>query len=364
MEYSAISLPLHYGKAPYWLLNRMKKLSKQIIEIIINEFGEKEFFERISNPIFFQSFSNVLGFDWNSSGATTVMTGVLKSVLNSSEEIAIRVAGGKGLNARQTPEHIMKLGSFLDESEIDLLIANSRLSARIDNNALQDGYDLYHHAIIFSENYWTVIQQGMNEKLRTARRYHFKPRKFERIEVESQKEIISDRKENEIINLTSKHSRENRKTILDIIRDSRSLKRDIEFISIKQIRGQKTIDGRIIEYAVPRKVNWKAIEVAYSLQPDNFEDLLLIEGMGKGTIRALALIADLIYNSEYDRQDPAKYSFAVGGKDGVPFPVDLKVYDECISFLDTVVQQLTLDSFEKRSIEKRIAKLRPDELIT
>ncbi len=356
----SIYLPLHYGKAPHWLLTRMRKLSKLIIEVIVEEFGEKEFFYRISNPIFFQSFSNVLGFDWNSSGVTTVMTGVLKSVLNNPDS-TIRVAGGKGRHARSAPEHIKTLSKDLDldEKRIDRLILSSKLSAKIDNNAIQDGYDIYHHAVIFSERYFTVIQQGMSEENRLARRYHFAPSKFN--DDLNHSGIVAERKEREVINLESKKSKECKKAILDLIKTPNSIKRDIRemcLISVKKVRFkhtqktlQTTLNGEEYqEYLVPWRVNWKAIERAYNLEIDNFHELLLVDGMGKSTLRALALIADLIYNAEYDKQDPAKYSFALGGKDGVPFPVNVRVYDEVIGFLREVIEQTTIDRFEKAKI--------------
>ncbi len=339
-------LPLHDGKAPYWLLSRMKKLAKPIVTLIIEEFGEREFFERISDPIFFQSLSNVLGFDWNSSGSTTVLIGVLKSVLNT-EEFEIRVAGGKGANALKTPEEIRTFADELDV-EAEKLITASRLTAKIDNSALQDGYDIYHHAIIFSKRYWTVIQQGMNTQLRMARRYHWdvyssKP------EVENPHSgIIAVRREKEVINLTSDKSRDAREVMLDIVKDG-TFRRDYsKLLSIVRFK-----DG----ISVPKRIDWKAIETAYELQPERFEDLLLIKGIGKGTLRALALIADLIYNTEYDKQDPAKYCFALGGKDGVPFPVNRRIYDEVIEFMRSVIEQSRLGDFEKKKLLLKLAKL-------
>ena len=337
-------LPLHDGKAPYWLLKRMKRLAKPIVTLIIEEFGEKEFFERLSDPIFFQSFSNVLGFDRNSSGSTTVLIGVLKSVLNT-EEFEIRVAGGKGINALKTPEEVR---IFADElgANAERLIEISRLTAKVDNSALQDGYDIYHHAIIFSKRYWTVIQQGMNVQFRMARRYHWdvyssKP------EIENPHSgIVAVRRENEVINLTSDKSREARRVILDVVND-RTFRRDYSrLLSIVKFR-----DG----ISVPRRIDWKAIEKAYELQPERFEDLLLVKGIGKGALRALALIADLIYNTEYDKQDPAKYCFALGGKDGVPFPVNRKVYDEVIEFMRSVIEQSRLGDFEKKKLLIKLA---------
>ena len=339
-----IYLPLHYGKAPNWLLSRMKKLAKPIITLIIEEFGEKELFERLSDPIFFQSLSNVLGFDWNSSGSTTVLLSVLKSVLNS-EDFDIRIAGGKGKNALKTPEEIRELAKDLDV-DADYLIKISRLTAKIDNAALQDGYDIYAHAIVFSKRWWTVIQQGMNTKLRMARRYHWDVRATQPEVDEPHRGIVAMRRESNVINLTSTKSKEARKVMLDVVRDGfeRDYRRLISIV--------RTKDG----ITVPKRIDWNAIERAYELQPERFEDLLLIRGMGKGTIRALALIADLIYNVEYDRQDPAKYCFALGGKDGVPFPVNRQVYDEVIAFMRSVIEQSRLGDFEKKMLLKRLSE--------
>lgn len=332
---SEIYLPLHDGKAPYWLLNRMKKLAGQIVKVIVLEYGELEFLKRISNPIFFQSFSNVLGFDWNSSGATTVLTGVLKSVLNT-HDFEIRVAGGKGGNALKTPEEIRKFSEEIG-AKAEEIVKFSRLSAKVDNCALIDGYSLYHHAIFFTKKHFTVVQQGMNVTAKMARRYHWDV--FEQIpEVEEvHGGIISHRIEKEVVNMVSYKSRDSRKLAVDIVRDG-AFRRDYEkLISISR-RGET--------FYVPKKIDWKAVEKAYNLQVSSFEELLLVRGIGKETVRALALISDLIYNTEYDKQDPAKYCFAVGGKDGVPFPVRREIYDEVIEFMREVLKQTRLRDFE------------------
>ncbi len=333
---SEIYLPLHDGKAPYWLLNRMKKLAGQIVKAILIEYGELEFLKRISNPIFFQSFSNVLGFDWNSSGATTVLTGVLKSVLNTPE-FEIRVAGGKGENALKTPEEVIGLAEEIG-ANAEKIVEFSRLSAKVDNCALIDGYSLYHHAVFFTRRHFTVVQQGMNVEVKMARRYHWNV--FEQVpEVEEvHRGIISQRIEKEVVNMVSRKSKDSRKLAVDLINDG-SFRRDYEkLISISK-RGKA--------FYVPRKINWKALEKAYNLQISSFEDLLLMRGIGKETIRALALISDLIYNVEYDKQDPAKYCFALGGKDGVPFPVRKDVYDEVIDFMGEVLKQTQLRDFDR-----------------
>jgi len=339
-------LPLHHGKAPYWLLERMKKLAKPIVYLILSEFGEKEFFNRISNPIFFQSLSNVLGFDWNSSGATTVLTGVLKSVLNT-EDFDVKIAGGKGKNALDTPNQIRCLADSigLSDEKVEKLINASKMSSKIDNAVLQDGYDVYHHAIIFSKKYWTVIQQGMNVKFKLARRYHWEVYVSNPKVEEVHSAIVAERKENSVINLTSKRSRDSRNLLVDIIKEKK-FKRDYKkLISIKKFDSG---------FYVPRKLNWNAIETAYELQPEKFEDMLLIRGFGKGAIRALALISDLIYNVEYDKQDPAKYCFALGGKDGVPFPINRKLYDEVIEFFKEILKQAEISDFERRKALERL----------
>ncbi len=322
-----IYLPLHSGRVPYWLFKKMRELAEPIVKIIIDEYGEKEFFKRISNPIFFQSFSNVLGFDWNSSGSTTVLTAVLKSVLNRGE-FDIRVAGGKGSNALKTPDEIKIFSEELGVNP-EKLIRFSRFSAKVDNSALIDNYSIYHHVVIFSKKYFTVIQQGMNPAEKLARRYHWDVYTDIPSIENVHSGIISERFEDRVVNMTSKLSREARKLCLDIIRDN-SFKRDYKrLISISRFKGSLYI---------PRKIDWKAIEIAYNLQPERFEDLLLIRGIGRETIRALALISDLIYNVEYDKQDPAKYCFAVGGKDGVPFPIRRQTYEEVIKFMKEVVE--------------------------
>lgn len=318
-----IDLPLHRGKVPIWLYRRMVKLADYIVSIVIEEFGENDLLRRLSDPIFFQAFSNVLGFDWDSSGSTTVLTSVLKDVLNS-KDYGVRVAGGKGVNALRTPEEISLLAEDLN-TDPEELIRVSRLSAKIDNVALQDGYDLYHHTIFFTKDCWCVVQQGMNPRVKMARRYHLNG-------IYSQK-IVTERIEREVLNLISEKSEGCRDTILDIVRD-----------------------GEFRRFKLPEKIDWKALERAYELQPNTFEDFLLVRGVGKRTVRALALIAELVYNTPYDRTDPAKFCFALGGKDGVPYPVDVKTYDEVLSFLEEILSQRKLDEF--KLAYRRLARVR------
>lgn len=306
-----VDLPLHRGKVPPWLFGRMVKLAGFIVEMIIDEFGERELIVRLSDPIFFQAFSNILGFDWNSSGSTTVLTAVLKEVLNSMD-CELKVAGGKGLKALKTPEEI----KMLAENRADELIRISRLSAKVDNVAIQDGYDLYHHTIFFTERDWCVIQQGMNPSLKLARRYH--------LTSITDQNIITQRFEGRVLNLISDESEECRRVILDIVRD-----------------------GEFRRFDLPKRIDWKALEIAYNLQPESFEDLLLVRGIGKRTVRALALISELVYDTPYDKKDPAKFCFALGGKDGAPYPIDVRTYDEVLEFLKGILSQRRIDEFKR-----------------
>ncbi len=343
----SISLPLHYGSAPDWLLGRMKGLALFIMDLIIDEFGIRAFMDRISDPIFFQSFSNLLGFDWNSSGSTTVLCGVLKSVFNEND-MGIRVAGGKGRNARTAPGEILEFGQELGlrTSKIDEMVYISRLSAKVDTTALQDGYSLYHHCMFVGENgTWAVVQQGMNTKLRMARRYHWNHENGGGLN-NPHSGIITYRFESNVLNLVSEKSENCRKTTLDVVGDG-TFKRDYSaLLSLLRNKGC-TLSGRIeiLEYRIPERINWKALERAYELQPEKFEDLLMINGMGKETIRALSLISSFIYSEDFSREDPARYCFTVGGKDGVPFPVRRDTYDEVIEFMKEALKQKKIGDF-------------------
>ncbi|MDI9646487.1 MAG: DUF763 domain-containing protein [Archaeoglobales archaeon] len=340
-----IDLPLHSGKAPYWLLNRMKKLAEPIVALIISDFGELEFLRRISDPIFFQCFSNVLGFDWNSSGSTTVLTGVLKSVLNENE-FGVKIAGGKGANAIKTPEEVEKLATEI-KADAEKIIKFSRFAAKADNAALIDGYDLYHHAVFFSDKYMVVVQQGMNVETGMARRYHWNVyRNLPSLE-DVHSGITAEKIEDFVVNLQSKVSRGARKVCVDVIRDG-SFKKDYERL-ISIVKSKEGLE-------VPKKIDWRVVEKAYNLQPENFENLLMIKGIGKETIRALALISELIYSTEYDKKDPAKFCFAVGGKDGVPFPVRREIYDEVIKFMRETLKQAELGDFERKAALERLSR--------
>ena len=343
----------------------MKKLADAIVEVIVNEYGTAEFLRRLSNPFWFQSLGCVLGYDWHSSGVTTVVTGVLKSVL-SPEKHGVTVAGGKGSLSRRTPNEIMEIGEKLGFSsqKIAELVRISRLTAKVDNVAIQDGYTLYHHAFFIDEKgNWAVIQQGMNVDEKTARRYHWNSEKAINLIEEPHNAIISDKIRKRALNLTDKSSERCRKVCIDIARE-RPVKVKRLLSSIVP-RYQSILSKWIQEYPeerkyycdvlyMPRRIDWKALERAYSLQPKNFEQLLEIKGVGPSLVRALALISEIIYGEAPSWRDPAKFSFAFGGKDGVPFPVDRDSMDRVYQILTEAIEKAKIGDREKLSALQRL----------
>ncbi|MEM0101334.1 MAG: DUF763 domain-containing protein [Candidatus Methanomethylicaceae archaeon] len=351
-------LPLHNGEAPAWLIKRMKSLAKNIVLIIINEFGKEEFLRRISNPYWFQAFGCVLGFDWHSSGVTTVVTGVLKSVIDSNET-GIAICGGKGSKSRSTSEEIIKAGEKLglSSSKIENMIYASKMSAKVDNTAIQAGYQLYHHTFFMSEDgKWAVVQQGMNSKNKYARRYHWLSEKVNSFVLEPHKAIVGY-KENKVLNMVAKESEGARKVSIDIVKENPiKIKKNIAIIKSKQKTLLEYMNEKIL--IMPWNINWKAIEIAYNLQPRNYEELLSIYGIGPATVRGLALISEIIYGEPPSWKDPVKYSFAFGGKDGVPFPVKRKEMDEAIEFLKIAIEQAKINEKERLNALKRLSNMK------
>ncbi len=347
-----ILLPLHRGKIPPWLFKRMVKLSREITEIILMEFGTKKFLELLSDPIWFQAFSNVLGFDWHSSGSTTATLYALKRGLEGFEEI--KVFGGKGKDAIKTPEEMKEEGR---EDLIDV----SRTVAKVDNVLLQDGYKLYIHFFISDyKGNWTVVQQGMNEKSGYARRYHWCSLHLTDFFEEPHSNIIGMKREDWVLDLTSRKSRENRKSIYDLsFENPERVDRELKGIR-EMIKGQKTLFGEIVlpkEHFVeiPRSIK-KKLELIQRVNPKDFRELIMIRGVGPETIRALSLISYLIYGNPVSFEDPLLFSFAHGGKDGFPFFVKKKVYDKSIRILEDVIQDLRIGKREKVEAMRRLAR--------
>ena len=361
-------LPLHGGHVPPWLFSRMKKLARAIVKVIVVEFGTAELLKRLADPFWFQAFSCVLGHDWHSSGVTTVVTAALREALNPREH-GVAVCGGKGKRALATPSEIERLSEefSLPGTKVEELKRASFLAAKVDNAALQDGFSIYHHVMILdSAGRWTIIQQGMMPSLKLARRYHWLGENVRSFVEEPHSAIVSDVIGVETLNLVARESREARKCITELAAEgARRVSR-----LLAEIRGYATIDRwlgmrpesqrgeRAVRYLrMPLRINWRALERAYELRPSRFEELLEIRGVGPSTIRALALIADLVYGEEPSWRDPAKYSFAFGGKDGVPYPVNVKDMDRAIETLEDAIRLAELGYREKMEALKRLRRL-------
>jgi hypothetical protein len=368
------NLPLHGGKAPAWLTTRMRKLAKEITAIIVDTYSTDTFLTRISDPYWFQAFGCVLGYDWHSSGVTTVVTGILKQAL-SPEEHGIAVCGGKGRISRQTPTEITHAAEEFGfpENNIQTLTYTSRMAAKVDNTAIQAGYQLYHHAFLITENKkWAVIQQGMSPEDRTARRYHWLSDNMTNFVVEPHNAIVGDTKRARALNMTAKTSEGARKASVDIAKETpnkimrlfeaarplcqKSLQEWLPKTSNPQ--QQKTI----VTLNMPRTINWKTLKQVYEFQPKNYEQLLSIKGVGPATVRGLALVAELVYGEKPSWEDPVKYSFAYGGKDGVPFPVNRRAMDESIQLLRQTVQAAKIGDKEKTRSLQRLRRFVPENV--
>jgi hypothetical protein len=365
-------LPLHQGRAPQWLVSRMIHLARQIVTIILDEYGVDVFLRRISDPYWFQALGCVLGYDWHSSGVTTVLTGVLKSAIDPYES-GIAVCGGKGKASMKTQSEIGLLGGEIGLSTEDLkrLKYASRMSAKVDNTAIQAGYPLYHHAFFLTQyGKWAVIQQGMSVADRTARRYHWLSENTKNFVEEPHSAIVGDAKREAALDMTAQISRGCRKVSVDLAKEKPAAVARL-FNSIRPAY-QRTLQewmplnlqnedkSLVADYlTMPASINWKSLQKAYEFQPTGYEELLGIRGIGPSTIRGLALISDLVYGEKPSWKDPVKYSFAYGGKDGVPFPVDRKSMDDSIQFLREAIENARLDSKEKLRSLQRLGRFVP-----
>ena len=366
------SLPLHGGKAPAWLTGRMRKLAKEVTSIIIDEYGTDTFLARISDPHWFQAFGCVLGYDWHSSGVTTVVTGILKQAL-TPEEHGLALCGGKGRTSRQTPAEIAEKGKILgfSTSLIERLTYMSKMTAKVDNTAIQAGYQLYHHAFFMAENKkWAVIQQGMSSEDRTARRYHWLSDTTASLIVEPHNAIVGTKRPS-ALNMTALESEGSRKASVDLAKEpTRKIMRLME--EAARPLNQKSLgewlpnpsanpwQNSIEALSMPRNINWETMKRAYEFQPTNYEELLSLKGVGPATVRGLALVAELVYGEKPSWKDPVKYSFAYGGKDGVPFPVDRKAMDESISLLRETVKASRIGDPEKTRSLQRLRRFVPE----
>jgi len=372
---------LDYGTCPKWLFERMVKLGSQVVEIIVKEYGPEEFVKRIADPVWFQSLGTVLAFDWNASGLTTILTAALKEAIRGKEKsLGLFICGGKGKTSRKTPDEITKWGSVLalPGSQVNNLVYNSRMSAKVDSCLIQDGFQIYHHSFFFTKKgTWAVVQQGMNTINQTARRYHWYSDNVKDLVCEPHSGIISQIKV-PTLNLVAKESTDNRKISTELVQGSfKGLVKDIEILSKhsselhqmlrlrikdrqytflnledKEFYDHPVLEENFLENAYLKKILYKLCEQ----KPSNYENLLSQEGVGPKTIRALSLVAEVIYGAKPSYEDPARYSFAHGGKDRTPYPIDRKTYDTSIEFFKKLVNKLKVSYYEKNRILIRLIK--------
>jgi hypothetical protein len=350
------NLPLHYGKVPPWLFERMVKLAREIIIAIVADFGSEEVLRRLSHPYWFQAFGCVLGYDWHSSGVTTTLCGALKEGIRGLEkDLGLFIAGGKGKTSRKTPTEIEGWGNLISLNPVPLVYA-SRMSAKVDSSAIQDGYQLYHHTFFFTTGgSWTVVQQGMNEATRYARRYHWLGERVTDFVNEPHSAILSEAR-GQALNLVASESEPARATITDIATEEKPPN------VLAELKRIKTLDLPSRSYLTTDDLHPDSLSrillSTYERQPNNFEQLLGLKGVGPKTIRALSLISELVYGVAPSYRDPARYSFAHGGKDGIPYPVDRKTYDQSIELLSRAINKARLGIGEKREALNRLNRLR------
>jgi hypothetical protein len=344
-------LPLHGGKAPAWLFQRMKPLSREIARFIIETYGSDEMLSRLSDPFWFQAFGCVLGFDWHSSGVTTTVCGALKEGLKGlGEELGFYVAGGKGRVSRKTPLEIEALCDRRSANG-EVLIHASRLSAKVDSAAVQDGYQIYHHSFFFTERgSWAVVQQGMNERTRYARRYHWFSKGLNDFVCEPHWAVCCDKRK-EGLNLVALESGMARRAITELSHEKP------DFL-IRE--GRKAVELYLPrEHPIPmEEIRLERLEKTfvqiYESSPENFEELLGLQGVGPKTLRALSLISELIHGARASFKDPTRFSFAHGGKDGHPYPVDRNVYDRTIEILQGAIEKARIGDRDKMEAIRRL----------
>jgi hypothetical protein len=341
-------LPLHGGRVPTWLAERMSTLGTAIAESVILHYGRPALLSRLSDPFWFQAFGAVMGMDWHSSGITTSVVGALKRGLNPrARELGIHVCGGRGRHSRKTPDELRALA---DRTGLDgdTLVKTSRLTARVDNNAIADGFQIYLHSfIVSSEGEWAVVQQGMNTSSRLARRYHWHSAAVRDFTCEPHTAIVGNHA-GVITNLVDRRAKPAQDAMLSIAHaDPAQTLADARALLMPRHHDVRREDVDLHRLGA-------VLAVAYGRELRDFAQLLLVENLGPRTLQSLALIAEVIHGAPSRFDDPARFSFALGGKDGHPFPVPLRTYDESIDVLRNSLDSAKLGDVDKRDGMKRL----------
>lgn len=350
MKRGTADLPLHYGTVPPWLAQRMSLLGGAIAEAIIIEYGRPALLQRLSDPFWFQSLGCVLGMDWHSSGITTSVMNALRKAINyRSEELGVYICGGRGKFSRETPNQLLEVAdkTGLNGNE---LVRCSKLAAKVDNTAVQDGFQLYLHTfVVTKEGDWSVIQQGMNPNERMARRYHWLSSSL-RSFMEEPHTSVCGRNQGLILNLTDKLAAPTKEGIVELTKETPDkLMREVSIILPNH--------HEVREEDVNLKRLGAALLLAHETNVSDMESLLLLEGVGPRTLQSLTLVSEVIHGTPSRFSDPARFSFAHGGKDGHPFPVPISVYDETVEVFDKAIRQARLGDKEKSDALKNLSKI-------
>ncbi|MGO7159055.1 DUF763 domain-containing protein [Rhizobium johnstonii] len=361
-------LPLHGGRVPHWLGDRMTRLGTLITEAIVHHYGRDEFLRRLAHPFWFQSFGAVIGMDWHSSGITTSVLGALKRGLKPrAGELGLHVCGGRGAHSRKTPQELVSIGERVG-LDGEGLATTSRLIAKVDSAALQDGFDLYLHGFIVADDgHWVVVQQGMNGDKRQARRYHWLSEGLENF-VDSPHAAIEGRSQGEIVNLADRRADRSRRGQLDLLATlgpDRIIREAAALLRAEAPTPEPAEQPMLPHLIMPAHhdvresdVNMRRLHgnlaAAADRGPADFEELLLVPGVGARTVKALAMVAEVVHGAPCRFSDPARFSIAHGGKDRHPFPVPLKVYDETIAVMKSAVQKGRLGREEELQALKRL----------
>ncbi|MBI3420438.1 MAG: DUF763 domain-containing protein [Candidatus Sungbacteria bacterium] len=381
MNRGIATFTLDYGRCPPWLFERTVKLGREMARVLVEEYGPDEFIRRISDPVWFQSLGTVLAFDWNASGLTTILTAALKEAIRGQERnFGIFICGGKGKTSRKTPEEIQRWGQWLSlpSDTTKHLEHNSRMAAKVDSALVQDGFQIYHHSFFFSRNgAWAVVQQGMNQEMQTARRYHWSSESAHDLVCEPHAGISSESLGDRVLNLVARQSDDTRTRSCELVQAGfQPLMKEItllrkhasevsRMIAIKNAGGEqltllKLEDAEFYDHPVTHEdfsrsaYLEKILAHVTSKKPKNYEKLVAMKGVGPKTVRALALVAEIIYGAKPSYEDPARYSFAHGGKDATPYPVDRQTYDATIATLQKALHRAHIPLSDKQRAEQRL----------
>jgi hypothetical protein len=357
-------LPLHGGRVPAWLATRMVTLGTAIAESVISHYGRPALLSRLSDPFWFQALGSVMGMDWHSSGITTSVMGALKRGLNTREQdLGVYICGGRGRHSRGTPDELRRIA---DRTSLDgdALVRTSRLAARIDNNAVADGFQIYLHSFVLTDDgEWAIVQQGMNAANRLARRYHWHSAAVRDFTADPHAAIVGQ-PVGTIMNLVDGRARPAQDALLAIARtDPAQTIADVRRIEPRHLSMPARHDVRAAD--VNEKRLGAVLALAHERDLRDFASFLLLEQLGPRTLQSLALVAEVVHGAPARFADPARFAFAHGGKDGHPFPVPLKVYDESISVLRRALDAAKLGRSDKlqgfarldaftRAIERRL----------